>query len=107
MRQRAKELKEQQSAAEALQSVLDKIASPGGNVARLVQTKGLGDEKLCDELYLRVLCRFPTDRERGIVLKHLKRPPSDVTKPNPNARLEAAQDVVWALLNSREFLFNH
>jgi hypothetical protein len=87
--------------------ILDKIGSPGGNVSRLVQAKDVSDEKLTEELYLRVLCRLPTPKERAIVLKHLKGSSSPMTKPAADARLKAAQDITWALLNSREFLFNH
>ena len=79
-------------------NVLDRISAPAGKIAQLVRTPKLSDEQLCEELYLRVLCRLPTPKEKSIIGKHL------AGKPN---RLEAAQDVVWALINSRAFLFNH
>jgi chorismate mutase len=52
-----------------------------------------------EDLYLNVLTRMPTDAERADVEKYLK----DRTKDKP----VAAQELVWALLNSAEFRFNH
>ena len=51
-----------------------------------------------DELFLRTLSRFPSEKERGFCLKTIEE--SRKTK-------EAWQDIMWALLNSREFGFNH
>src|SRR6185437_10726336 len=80
-------------------NVQDRIQSPNNAIARLVQSTP-DDAKLCEELYLRVLCRLPTTMERGIVAKH-------IAATGKAKRTDAAQDVAWALLNSREFLFNH
>jgi hypothetical protein len=52
-----------------------------------------------DDLYLSLLTRMPTDGERAEVANYLK----DRTKDKP----AAAQELVWALLNSAEFRFNH
>jgi hypothetical protein len=79
-------------------TITARIADPNGKLTRLVRTPGLTDEKLIEELYLLVLCRFPTGAEQALVHKHLA---------GTKDRLAAAQDVVWTLLNAREFLFNH
>jgi hypothetical protein len=50
------------------------------------------------ELYLLALARDPSAEEMGVVLGYLER--------SENPRL-AYEDVVWALLNTKEFLFNH
>ena len=55
------------------------------------------DDKLLDALFLRTYSRLPTDRERSVV-KGLRK---DNTK-----REELFRDLFWALLNSKEFLFN-
>ena len=44
--------------------------------------------------------RFPTASERGKILKVL----SETPEPDRRAALE---DVYWAVLSSKEFLFNH
>ena len=52
------------------------------------------DRKLIEDIYLSCLNRPPTDREVAGV--NLSMAP----------RLEVAQDLAWALLNSPAFLFN-
>jgi hypothetical protein len=79
-------------------AITNRIADSNGKLARLIRTPGLTDDRMIEELYLQILCRFPTPAERALVRKHLAR-----TKD----RQAAAQDIVWTLLNAREFLFNH
>jgi hypothetical protein len=77
-------------------SVHNKIAA-GGVVKRLVNEK-LAVDEIIEQLYVRCLSRKPLEPEmaalRAVVAK----------APNEAAGL---QDVFWAILNSREFLFNH
>jgi Protein of unknown function (DUF1549)/Protein of unknown function (DUF1553) len=54
--------------------------------------------EILDELYIRCLSRMPTDKEK-LSLMALLDESSD--------KKQALQDTFWALLNSREFLFNH
>jgi hypothetical protein len=54
------------------------------------------DEQMAEELCLAALGRFPGDKERKAAQALLA---------NTSSRREAAQDFLWALLNSREFLF--
>jgi hypothetical protein len=58
----------------------------------------LADADLVGRLYLRVLGRKPTPAELKIGLQHLKK---------AEARTVAFEDLVWALVNSREFIANH
>jgi hypothetical protein len=55
------------------------------------------DAKVLDELFLRTLARLPSDAERAKVRELLKDAPRD----------ELFRDLFWALLNSKDFLFNH
>jgi hypothetical protein len=75
----------------------DKIASDTGRVARLVERKA-PPGKAVEELYLATLGRFPTAAEQARILDHLGR------GPDPRRVLE---DVLWSLINSKEFLLNH
>ena len=77
------------------QTLQSKIAS-GGVVAKMVQAKQT-PEQIIEELYLRCFTRKPTEFE----LKNL----AQEVKSSPN-QLQALEDLFWALLNSREFLFN-
>jgi hypothetical protein len=76
---------------------LENKVSQGERIKRLL-SQGKSDNEILEELYLAALSRFPTPTERQKVLFYLatKRP-----------RERALQDVLWALMNSKEFLFNH
>ena len=50
-------------------------------------------------LYLTVLSRQPTAKERELVSKYLTQPG---VKPE-----QAVEEAIWALLNTAEFRFNH
>jgi Protein of unknown function (DUF1549)/Protein of unknown function (DUF1553) len=69
----------------------------GGVVKKLLETRKYPEERLV-ELYLRTLCRMPTRAELDKLM------PLFAEGSNQE---QALGDVFWALLNSREFLFNH
>jgi hypothetical protein len=69
----------------------------GGLVPKLLSTKKLPEERVT-ELYLRCFARKPTKDELANLVPALNQ--------NPN-QAQALEDLFWALLNSREFLFNH
>ena len=74
------------------------IAPSGGNLAdRLIKMDN--PKELAEELYLGVLTRRPTDEEAATVTKYLA--------ARPKEKSAAVQEVVWALLTSTEFRFNH
>ena len=67
---------------------------PGSPLAGLLRNID-DDEALAVELYLRCLAREPTDGELKTCLEHVK---------EVNNRREGFEDVLWALVNSAEFL---
>lgn len=69
----------------------------GGVIRKLLDAKKPPRE-IVTELYLRTFNRFPTDTE----LNHLE-PRWGVSEQ----QLEVFHDVFWALLNAKEFMFNH
>jgi hypothetical protein len=74
------------------------IAPAGDNVTERI-VKQEDPKAAADELYLAVLTRRPTEVETNEVITHLAN-----RKDNKPA---AAQELVWALINSAEFRFNH
>lgn len=80
--------------SEELQS---KIADQKGKVAEWLRT--YDPPKLIEQMYLTVYSRFPDPEEKEIVLGLFNDP--DILEK------EAAEDLLWALLNSAEFVFNH
>ena len=75
--------------------LLDKLAC--GRLRTLLESDRC-DAAIIDELFLATLSRFPTDDERNRSLEYLR------TKPSRKA---AMTDVVWAMINTREFILNH
>ena len=55
--------------------------------------------KLIEELYLRILSRFPSEREQKIAGEYLKDPKRQAA--------ESVCDLAWALINSAEFTLKH
>ena len=59
------------------------------------------DESRLDILFLSTLSRYPEPEERKLVLEAVAAAKTDEEKQR------ALGDVLWALLNSAEFTFNH
>ena len=76
--------------------IADAIAHPEGRVANLVLA-GSDNDELIAELYLAALGRLPTGDEAALAEGHFE---------SSASRTAAAQDLMWALLNSNAFLFN-
>ncbi len=77
-------------------SVNAKIRAPEGRLARLLDSPR-SDAEVLEELFLSTLTRLPTPAERQQALATVRGAPS---------RKEGFGDLLWALLNSREFLFS-
>jgi hypothetical protein len=78
-------------------SVVQKIASPQGRLAGWLKAKR-PDAEVIEEMFLDTLSRPPTAAERETVSRSLD------TAGN---REEFYRDLFWALLNAKEFAFNH
>jgi hypothetical protein len=77
--------------------VLTKIPSPKGRLQQLLSEKK-SNEEITEGLFLAALSRRPNEKEKALVADRLKQ-----TKN----RSEAFTDVLWALINTREFVLNH
>jgi hypothetical protein len=78
-------------------NLLTKLGSPNGRVATLFKQK-LSDDKAVEELFLATLSRLPNDKELAKALEHMK---------DAKSKGEAMSDLLWALINTREFILNH
>ncbi|QDU27951.1 Bacterial Ig-like domain (group 2) [Anatilimnocola aggregata] len=81
--------------------IMTKIRNRSGNAATVAK-QPLSAADTLDQLYLTVLARYPKPGEKEQLLPILVESPDE----GP-ARREACEDIVWVLLNSKEFLFNH
>ncbi len=77
----------------------DKLRSPRSRLARWLAA-GVKDEEIIRRLYLHALARQPSAKETLAFTKLLKE------AEGPAARREAVEDLFWAVLTSREFVFN-
>jgi hypothetical protein len=77
-------------------AILTRVGAANGRLAQLLKQK-LTDTQLIEQLYLWSQCRFPSAQEAGVSMKFFQSY-GDVK------RTEAAQDLMWALLNSKDFL---
>ncbi|MDB6026815.1 MAG: hypothetical protein JWM68_3038, partial [Verrucomicrobiales bacterium] len=76
-----------------------KLEEKNNLISRQIEQK-LPNEKIVEETYLRALSRLPSDGERQNLLKTL-----DAAKETDRRQL--LEDTYWAVLSSKEFLFNH
>lgn len=72
----------------------------GKLVRKMIEQKKSPSEVI-DHLYLTCLTRPPTEEEQQKLMLHVDGLPDD------KARIEVLEDLFWALLNSKEFIFNH
>lgn len=77
----------------------DKLSNEKSVVARLLE-EGKTDKDRIDSAYLATLARFPTEREREGLL-------SLIENAGEEEKRVALEDLFWALMTSREFLFQH
>ncbi len=77
-------------------TISDAVADPKGRVAKLVLA-GKADSAIVDELYLASYARLPHKDEAARGLKYLSGGP----------KTQRAQDLLWALLNSKGFLYSY
>jgi hypothetical protein len=80
------------------QTISDAVAGGSGRIAKAILS-GKSDRDLVDELYLATFSRPPTVAESELGLKYLS--------TGSRGRTALAQDLLWALVNSKPFLYNY
>ncbi len=78
-------------------SVTEKVQSGEGRLASLIKA-GTPDDKVVEELFLATLSRPPRKAELEVIKGDLGRAEN---------REEFLRDLFWALLNSKDYAFNH
>jgi hypothetical protein len=80
------------------EEVRGKIAADGGRVAQLARNDKLTNEQRLEELFLGALGRLPNAEERKAGLEHLK---------SVDSLRKGLEEVLWSLVNTREFQVNY
>ena len=78
-------------------TISEAVADPKGRVTKLILS-GVDDKKIVEDLYLASVGRLPNASESASALKYLS---------GPGGRAARSQDLLWALVNSKAFLYNH
>jgi hypothetical protein len=78
-------------------TVNQKIRSDRGNLAKMI-AEGRTDDQITEHFYLASLSRYPTPREKDVCRTAIGK---------ASSRRAGLENVVWALLDSNEFLYNH
>jgi len=89
--------------------IKSKLTTAGGRADRLAKSE-LPVERRIEELYRAAYSRDPREDELKVALDYLSETRLDAAaKPlDPAAAAtENFQDLIWALINTKEFLFNH
>lgn len=76
---------------------MQKIVDRHGVAAKLAKSN-MTPQQIIEELYLATLSRFPQPDEQAWMLRAFE---------ESTGRAEAVEDVLWTLINSKEFVFNH
>jgi len=79
--------------------IYTKVASDGSLAAELaskLNKKELTPAQACEELYLTVYSRYPSDKEKRIV--------EPMIEKGSNKRT-VTEDLLWSMMNTPEFLF--
>ena len=85
------------------------LAAPGGRAITISRETDRDDRVRIKELYLHALSRQPTANELQIALAHLaakQAQASDGSNSSQSVK-EAYEDIIWVIVNTKEFLFNH
>ena len=79
-----------------------KLSDPAGYAAQAVK-KAVPNSAAIQHLYLAAYSRTPTDQERTRLMDVLWKAEGET----PDSRQKALEDLMWAMLTSKEFLFNY
>ena len=79
--------------------IQNKLTNGSGHANQLANDKARSTEEKLRELYLLAFAREPRAEELAVAAAHVEKNAADPKK--------AYEDIVWALINTKEFLFNH
>lgn len=80
--------------------VQGKLSGGNGRAAQLSRDSRAGVADKIRSVYLTVFSRLPADDELKVAVAH-------VEKADEKQKQQAYEDILWALVNTKEFLFNH
>jgi len=76
------------------------VSASGNIIDRVLGRPEWDDSRRIEEIYLTALSRHPTSEESAGITKHLANASGESLK-------KVYQDLLWAILNSKEFAYIH
>ena len=73
-----------------------------GTVVRKALAAGKKPDQVIEDIYIGSYSRKPTDKEKKALIDQVAKAGEDKAKQE-----QVLNDIFWAVLNSREFMFNH
>lgn len=89
--------------------IKSKLSAAKGRAAKMVEQDAPAEEKI-REIYQTAFAREPNADELKVAIEYVDQIPTDADGKPIDAKQAARQnyqDLIWALMNSKEFLFNH
>ncbi|MGA8593175.1 MAG: DUF1549 domain-containing protein [Bryobacteraceae bacterium] len=77
------------------------------NVIDKLMKRGLTDEQIVNDLYFASFSYYPKETERAALVKALLSAEQQKVTGVDNPRRDALNDMMWAMLTSEAFMFNH
>ena len=87
------------------ENLIKNIRAPEGRLASLL--KNADSETVTEQIFLATFSRMPNDAERAAIRAAMSATETAVASEKTDNREEVFADLFWALLNSKEFAFNH
>ncbi|MDC0935498.1 DUF1549 and DUF1553 domain-containing protein [Pirellulales bacterium] len=78
--------------------LIDRMVRASDNCFRTAQAAGSSIDEIVDQLHWAALSRPPNESERNAISHHFEQSASEE---------EGLEDLLWAMINSKEFLFQH
>ncbi len=78
--------------------VQSKLTAGNGRAAQLSAEKNVAHLQRIEQIYLQAFARRPDSVESGAALSYIEKVKNDK---------QAYEDILWAIINTKEFLFNH
>lgn len=83
-----------------------KLSNEGSSIGRMIDL-GLSDNRIVEHFTVAAFSRYPTDEEKARLAKLISDERAKAKGDGREARRQALEDLLWAMLTSKEFMFNH
>ncbi len=84
----------------------NKVRAPENSINALIK-RGLSDEQIVNDLYFASFSRYPKETEGAALVKALHSAEQQKMSVADDPRRDALNDMLWAILTSEAFMFNH